>query len=273
MNLRSLDGIYWVIESSSMMVNKTQFFFFLQRLSLLSHPRYFLPFIYFEFLLYLLIFVEKLRVSSLYLFFRKLKKSFAYCEAFPHAILMDLEPGAMYTVGTVLDVVEKEAENCDRLQGFQVCHSLGGGSGSGMGTLLISKIREEYPDRIMLTFSVFPSPKALAIITEAMLEFVGSQLIGKILLLPFYLFQIGCREGIAGGIVGHVYGHCKIGVAEGDAEVELHSRSGYLNLFKARHFLEAYPIEMQRHSEAYQIEMQRHSRPTQLKCRDTRGLP
>ena len=38
--------------------------------------------------------------------------------------------------------------------GFQVCQSLGGGTGSGMGTLLISKIREEYPDRIMLTFSV-----------------------------------------------------------------------------------------------------------------------
>ena len=29
-----------------------------------------------------------------------------------------------------------------------------------MGTLLISKIREEYPDRMMLTFSVVPSPKA-----------------------------------------------------------------------------------------------------------------
>ena len=28
-----------------------------------------------------------------------------------------------------------------------------------MGTLLISKIREEYPDRMMSTFSVFPSPK------------------------------------------------------------------------------------------------------------------
>lgn len=26
-----------------------------------------------------------------------------------------------------------------------MCHSLGGGTGSGMGTLLISKIREEYP--------------------------------------------------------------------------------------------------------------------------------
>ena len=28
-----------------------------------------------------------------------------------------------------------------------------------MGTLLISKIREEYPDRIMTSFSVMPSPK------------------------------------------------------------------------------------------------------------------
>ena len=46
-----------------------------------------------------------------------------------------------------MDVVRKEAESCDCLQGFQLTHSLGGGTGSGMGTLLISKIREEYPDR------------------------------------------------------------------------------------------------------------------------------
>ena len=50
-------------------------------------------------------------------------------------------------VDSVLDVVRKEAESCDCLQGFQLTHSLGGGTGSGMGTLLISKIREEYPDR------------------------------------------------------------------------------------------------------------------------------
>jgi len=62
-------------------------------------------------------------------------------------------------VDSVLDVVRKEAECCDCLQGFQLTHSLGGGTGSGMGTLLISKIREEYPDRIMLTFSIVPSPK------------------------------------------------------------------------------------------------------------------
>ena len=60
---------------------------------------------------------------------------------------------------SVLDVVRKESESCDCLQGFQLTHSLGGGTGSGMGTLLISKIREEYPDRIMNTYSVVPSPK------------------------------------------------------------------------------------------------------------------
>lgn len=50
--------------------------------------------------------------------------------------------------------------------GFQLTHSLGGGTGSGMGTLLISKIREEYPDRIMNTFSVVPSPKVSDTVVE-----------------------------------------------------------------------------------------------------------
>ncbi|CAF0948766.1 unnamed protein product [Adineta ricciae] len=113
----------------------------------------------------------------------------------PRAVLVDLEPGTMdsvrsgkygslfrpdnfvfgqsgagnnwatghYTEGaelvdSVLDRIRKEAETCDCLQGFQLTHSLGGGTGSGLGTLLISKVREEYPDRIMMTFSVVPSP-------------------------------------------------------------------------------------------------------------------
>ncbi|CAD6229426.1 unnamed protein product [Miscanthus lutarioriparius] len=60
-----------------------------------------------------------------------------------------------------------EPDRCQVLGGgFQVCHSLGGGTGSGMGTLLISKIREEYPDRMMLTFSVFPSPKVSDTVVE-----------------------------------------------------------------------------------------------------------
>merc|ERR1711883_45096 len=121
----------------------------------------------------------------------------------PRAVLTDLEPGTMdairggpygklfrpdnfvfgqsgagnnwakghYTEGaelvdSVLDVVRKESESCDCLQGFQLTHSLGGGTGSGMGTLLISKIREEFPDRILNSFSVVPSPKVSDTIVE-----------------------------------------------------------------------------------------------------------
>ncbi|CAH0730890.1 unnamed protein product, partial [Brenthis ino] len=121
----------------------------------------------------------------------------------PRAVLVDLEPGTMdsvrsgkygalfrpdnfvfgqsgagnnwakghYTEGaelvdSVLDVIRKESEGCDCLQGFQLTHSLGGGTGSGMGTLLLSKIREEYPDRIMTTFSVVPSPKVSEVVLE-----------------------------------------------------------------------------------------------------------
>lgn len=97
----------------------------------------------------------------------------------PRAALIDLEPGVLdnirasdigplfrpdsfcnstasagnnwakghYTEGAELiepslDIIRREAETCDVLQGFQITHSLGGGTGSGMGTLLVSKIRE-----------------------------------------------------------------------------------------------------------------------------------
>lgn len=69
-------------------------------------------------------------------------------------------------VDQVIDVVRREAEGCDCLQGFQITHSLGGGTGAGMGTLLISKIREEFPDRMMATFSVVPSPKVSDTVVE-----------------------------------------------------------------------------------------------------------
>ncbi|KAH7341170.1 Tubulin/FtsZ, GTPase domain-containing protein [Pyrenochaeta sp. MPI-SDFR-AT-0127] len=68
-------------------------------------------------------------------------------------------------VDQVLDVVRREAEGCDCLHGFQITHSLGG-TGAGMGTLLISKIREEFPDCMMATFSVVPFPKVSDTVVE-----------------------------------------------------------------------------------------------------------
>ncbi|VDP86215.1 unnamed protein product [Echinostoma caproni] len=62
-------------------------------------------------------------------------------------------------IDSIVEVVRKEAELCECLQGFQVVHALGGGTGAGMGTLLVGKIREEFPDRIVCSFSTVPSPK------------------------------------------------------------------------------------------------------------------
>ncbi|KAG5275347.1 hypothetical protein AALO_G00146420 [Alosa alosa] len=118
----------------------------------------------------------------------------------PRAVLVDLEPGTMDSVRgsrmgqlfrpdsfihgfgagnnwgqeplraelveQVVDRVRVESESCDCLQGFQIVHSLGGGTGSGMGTLIINKIREEFPDRIMNSFSVMPSPKVSDTVVE-----------------------------------------------------------------------------------------------------------
>jgi len=122
----------------------------------------------------------------------------------PRAILMDLEPGTMdsvragpfgqifrpdnfvfgqsgagnnwakghYTEGaelidSVLDVVRKESESCDCLQGFQITHSLGGGTGSGMGTLLISKIREVSRAALPLLTGTLPNGWKLTLTTRA----------------------------------------------------------------------------------------------------------
>ena len=61
-------------------------------------------------------------------------------------------------IDDVMDIVREEVEKCEKIEGFQISHSLGGGTGSGMGSLLISNLRQEYPSQIIQTFSVFPSP-------------------------------------------------------------------------------------------------------------------
>ncbi|KAK9124377.1 hypothetical protein Sjap_013979 [Stephania japonica] len=125
----------------------------------------------------------------------------ASCGRFvPRAVLMDLEPGTMdsirsgpygqvfrpdnfvfgqsgagnnwakghYTEGaelidSVLDVVRKEAENCDCLQGMPL---FGRRDWIWDGDSAHLQDQREYPDRMMLTFSVFPSPKVSDTVVE-----------------------------------------------------------------------------------------------------------
>ncbi|ESN91946.1 hypothetical protein HELRODRAFT_181869 [Helobdella robusta] len=69
-------------------------------------------------------------------------------------------------VEIVMDALRREAEMTDLLQGIQMTHSLGGGTGSGMGTLLLNRVNDEYPDRIASSFSVLPSPKVSDTVVE-----------------------------------------------------------------------------------------------------------
>ncbi|KAI0349732.1 beta-tubulin 2 [Trametes cingulata] len=66
----------------------------------------------------------------------------------------------------ILELVRKQTEATDALQGFQMLHSLGGGTGAGLGSLLLSKFREEYPDRMLSTYSILPSPKVSETVVE-----------------------------------------------------------------------------------------------------------
>ncbi|KAI0178114.1 beta-tubulin [Pestalotiopsis sp. NC0098] len=69
-------------------------------------------------------------------------------------------------VEDLLNAVRREAESCDCLQGFQISHSVGGGTGAGLGTMLLSTFKEEFPDQIVSTFSVLPSPKIAETVVE-----------------------------------------------------------------------------------------------------------
>merc|ERR1711935_81245 len=56
----------------------------------------------------------------------------------------------------VLDQVRRASEACESLQAFQIMHSLGGGTGSGLGSLLLEKLSEEYSDKLAFNFSILP---------------------------------------------------------------------------------------------------------------------
>jgi len=47
-------------------------------------------------------------------------------------------PSDLNSVGTVQESVRREVEACESLQGFMLMHSIGGGTGSGLGTYLLS---------------------------------------------------------------------------------------------------------------------------------------
>lgn len=71
-------------------------------------------------------------------------------------------------VESTVEIIRKQVERCERLQGFQMAHSVGGGTGSGAGCLLLNNLRDEYPQRIINTFTIIPSEKVSENVTESL---------------------------------------------------------------------------------------------------------
>ncbi|XP_054652253.1 tubulin epsilon chain isoform X2 [Dunckerocampus dactyliophorus] len=57
----------------------------------------------------------------------------------------------------ILDKLRKAAEQCDCLQAFFLLHSMGGGTGSGLGTKVLSLLKDEFPEVCRIVTPVYPS--------------------------------------------------------------------------------------------------------------------
>ncbi|XP_005990949.1 tubulin epsilon chain isoform X1 [Latimeria chalumnae] len=64
--------------------------------------------------------------------------------------------GAQYQE-QIVENVRRTAEHCDSLQSFFVIHSMGGGTGSGLGTFVLNLLEDEFPEVCRFITSVYPS--------------------------------------------------------------------------------------------------------------------
>eukprot|EP01053_Blabericola_migrator_P009200 Blabericola_migrator_1__9199@NODE_492_length_8066_cov_115_569946_g377_i0_p3_GENE_NODE_492_length_8066_cov_115_569946_g377_i0NODE_492_length_8066_cov_115_569946_g377_i0_p3_ORF_typecomplete_len453_score86_03Tubulin/PF00091_25/8_7e69Tubulin_C/PF03953_17/1_3e28Misat_Tub_SegII/PF10644_9/1_4e06Tubulin_3/PF14881_6/3_4e06Tubulin_2/PF13809_6/0_0012Hrs_helical/PF12210_8/1_5e04Hrs_helical/PF12210_8/0_0034TrmB/PF01978_19/0_24TrmB/PF01978_19/2e03_NODE_492_length_8066_cov_115_569946_g377_i059667324 len=56
----------------------------------------------------------------------------------------------------LFDMIDREAETADSLEAFVLCHSIAGGTGSGMGSYLLEALGDRYQKKLVQTYSIFP---------------------------------------------------------------------------------------------------------------------
>ncbi|PAV23743.1 gamma tubulin [Pyrrhoderma noxium] len=57
----------------------------------------------------------------------------------------------------VMEMVDREAEGSDSLEGFMMMHSIAGGTGSGLGSFVLERLNDKFPKKLIQTYSVFPN--------------------------------------------------------------------------------------------------------------------
>merc|ERR1711975_205019 len=69
-------------------------------------------------------------------------------------------------VDLVLDRIRKLADNCTGLQGFMAFHATGGGTGSGLGSLLLERLSVDYGRKSKISFAITPAPQVANAVVE-----------------------------------------------------------------------------------------------------------
>lgn len=57
----------------------------------------------------------------------------------------------------IIDMIDREADGSDSLEGFVMTHSTAGGTGSGFGLFLLERLNDRFPKKLIQTYSVFPN--------------------------------------------------------------------------------------------------------------------
>jgi len=57
----------------------------------------------------------------------------------------------------LFDIINRESDNSDSLEGFVMLHSVAGGTGSGMGSFILEQLHDRFPKKLIQTYSVFPA--------------------------------------------------------------------------------------------------------------------
>jgi len=75
----------------------------------------------------------------------------------------------------VFDIIDREAEGSDSLEGFVLTHSIAGGTGSGMGSYVLEKLADRFPKKLVQTYSVFPNQedkgdKAMGYVSDVVVQ-------------------------------------------------------------------------------------------------------
>merc|ERR1711981_54981 len=62
--------------------------------------------------------------------------------------------------------VRKLVDNSENVQGFVVNHTVGGGTGSGLGMLILERLAVDYRKKSKIGFEIYPSPSISTCIVE-----------------------------------------------------------------------------------------------------------